>query len=506
VAKRSTQTMSASLAAPVGGWNARDALADMDPNDAVILENIFPETTYVCMRYGYTRFCTGITGQVESLMTLSGLTTNRLFAAAGTAIYNVTAGGAVGAAVQTGLTNARWQHINYSNTSGNYLYIVNGADAPRYTPDGTTWTNAAITVATPANFVHINAHKDRLWFVEENTLKAWYLPTSAINGAATAFDLSGVTTRGGYLMAMATWTIDAGYGVDDLAVFITSVGDVAVYRGTDPASSSTWSLVGVWELGAPIGRRCFMNYGGDLLLICRDGVQPLAAYLQSSRTNPKVALTDKIQNAMAESASLYGSNFGWQVLQYPQKNMLLLNVPAQEGDMQEQYVMNMITKAWAKFTGWEANCWTLFDDELYFGGNTFVGKAWDTLSDNGSAIAADGLQAFNDFKTQAKQKRFTMIRPILQTNGVPSTFSNVNIDFDTSDPTSALSFTPTSYAAWDVALWDTGVWGSDVVVSKNWQGATGIGFWGAPRLKVSASGIQVRWLSTDLVMELGGIL
>jgi hypothetical protein len=501
------RAVSASLAAPTKGWNARDALGDMDPLYAVILENWFPSTSDVAMRFGYSDHVTGITGQVESVMSYNGLTTDRLLAAAGTAIYNVTSAGAVGAAILSGMTNARWQYINYANLSGAYIYIVNGADSPRYW-DGSSWTVAAIVGSglTNANLIHINAHKNRIWFVEDETLNAWYLATSAIAGAATKFDLTGVATMGGYLMAMATWTIDAGYGVDDLAVFLTSEGEAIVYRGTDPASSSTWGLVGVWILGAPIGRRCFMKYGGDLLVISRDGIQPLAAALQSSRTNPKVALTDAIQQATTASVTLYGSNYGWEIAHYPSQNMLLLNVPVQEGDVQEQYVMNTITKAWCKFSGWDANCWALFNESLYFGGNGFVGLAWDGLDDNGSAINADGLQAFNYFNSPAKLKRFTMMRPILQTNGTPSTLAALNIDFDTSDPTSPLAFTPTSYGVWDVGLWDTAIWGSDVVISKSWQGANGIGYCAAPRLKVSASGIQVRWVSTDIVAEPGAIL
>lgn len=498
------KAVSVTLPAPTGGWNARDALGDMDPKDAVVLKNWWPSTSDVVLRYGHTRFATGISGQVETVMSFNGLTSSKLLAAAGTAIYNVTAGGAVGAAVQSGLTNARWQHINFANTSGNYVYMVNGADAPRHW-DGTTWTNPVITVVTAANLIHINQHKSRIWFVEKNTLNAWYLPTSALAGAATKFDLSGIANNGGYLMAMATWTIDAGYGVDDLAVFITSQGDVIVYRGTDPSAAATWALVGVFSVASPIGRRCFEKYAGDLLIITQDGLEPLSGYLQSSRTNPKVALTDKIQGAMTSAASTYGSNYGWQIAMYPKQYMVLLNVPTQEGNMQEQYVMNTITKAWAQFTGWNANCWELYGDDLYFGGNGFVGKAWNGLTDNGSAINADGLQAFNDFKL-SDVKRITMMQPILQTNGTPSILATINLDFDTSDPTSPLSFTPTSYGGWDSAVWDTSVWGSDLVVSKAWQGATGVGRWCGPRLKASASGIQVQWVSTTVVFEKGGIL
>ena len=63
----------------------------------------------------------------------------------------------------------------------------------------------------------------------------------SVGGAANVLDLSSVMHFGGKLTAMATWTIDAVYGVDDNLVLISDKGEVAVYRGTDPTSASTWS-------------------------------------------------------------------------------------------------------------------------------------------------------------------------------------------------------------------------------------------------------------------------
>ena len=53
-----------SLAAPIGGWNARDSQANMNPLDAVTLVNLFPTPTDVTLRKGYTKASTGITGNV----------------------------------------------------------------------------------------------------------------------------------------------------------------------------------------------------------------------------------------------------------------------------------------------------------------------------------------------------------------------------------------------------------------------------------------------------------
>ncbi|MBV5268006.1 MAG: hypothetical protein JZU67_05800, partial [Burkholderiaceae bacterium] len=137
--KPSTQrSQSVSVAAPIGGWNARDSLGAMDPLDAVTLTNFWPGTNSVILRNGYTKYATGITGVVQSLFAYSSGTSNKLFAVAVDSIYDVTAGGAVGAASVTGLSNAKFQYINITTTGGSYLMCVNGADKLR-TFDGTSW-------------------------------------------------------------------------------------------------------------------------------------------------------------------------------------------------------------------------------------------------------------------------------------------------------------------------------------------------------------------------------
>jgi len=476
----------------------------MDPLDAVSMLNYFPRTTSVDLRYGYSQYATGFPAQVETVFSYSGGTTDKLFGASGTAIYDATAGGAIGAAALSGQTNARWQYENITTSGGSYIIAVNGADTP-VVYDGSSWATTSITGVTSTQLINIALHKNRLWFVQAATLKAWYLGTQAIAGAATAFDLSAFCPHGGFLMAMGTWTIDAGYGVDDMLVFVTSNGDVLVYRGTDPTSASTWALVGVWWIGSPIGRRCLIKYNGDLLVICQDGIIPMSSLLQSSRTNPRVALTDKIQQATSTAVSVYGGNFGWQMMVFPQENMLLLNVPTAVG-AQEQYVMNTITKSWAQFQGWNANCWALYGDNIYFGGPTYIGKAWDTNADAGSAIDANFQQAFNYFGSSAQQKHFSMMRPTLQTNGTPSIQGSINIDFDESAPTASLQVVSVTGSVWDTALWDDGTWGDAPPISRAWQGAAGVGYCGSVRFASQTNGLTLSYIATDIVMQPGGVL
>lgn len=493
--------------APVKGWNARDPIAAMSPGEAIDLINFFPTTTDVVSRKGISNHVTGIGQQVESLMvynTPSG--TQTLFCAAGTNIYDVS--GSSATTVVTGQTNARWQHVNFTNSSGiSYLCCFNGMDSPQYW-DGTSWitvtgiSTPAITGLTTSNIVSAAMHKRRMWLCEKNSLKAWYLPVDAVGGAANAIDLSGIAKRGGYIMEIGTWTLDAGEGLDDYWVAVTSEGEVIVYGGTDPSNGATWAIKGVWYIGEPISRRCMTKFGGDLLLVLKNGVFPLSKALLSSSVNPRVAITDKISQAMNTAASIYSSNFGWELVHYPAADMLILNVPVVEGVKQEQYVMNAITGSWCRFTGWNVNCFAVSGGELYCGGDGVVSKAWDTFSDNNTNITAEAKTAFDYFNTKNK-KAWKMARPIISTSGSPTVEIGINVDYEEGDNFGAVTFSSSASAYWGVGLWGMGLWASGLAALKNWIGISGMGLCAATRLKVASSKIEVRWQSTDYLFEPG---
>jgi len=479
------------------------------------MQDWFPLTSEVMLRKGYSKFATGFSGNSETGLVYAGGSSNKFMTVTnGGNVYDITSGGAVGAAMTSGLTNGRWQYTNITTSGGSYLMMVNGTDKLR-TFDGTTWHKDGdgapydVTGFDTSNAHNITLFKNRIWLVEKNTLKVWYLPITAIGGAATALDLSAIAQRGGYLIAMVTWTVDGGNGIDDLAVFITNKGEFLIYQLTDPTTPSGIALKGVWYIAPPLGKRCSLKFGGDVLVITQLGVVPLGKYFLSPQIDQRIALTDKIRSAVSTAAMNYGSNFGWQLCHYAKGNQLYLNVPVSEGASQQQYVQNTADpqkQPWGgPFTGYKANWFEIFNDEIYFGSNGYVGRAWNTFADNGVAIQGQLLQAFNPFGSD-QQKRFTMFRPILRTNGQPSLQGAINIEFDTSIATSSVATVPANYSAWDTARWDSGTWGVDLIVSKSWQEAGGIGVYGAPQLVAQSNGIETRWTSSDVAFEMGGVI
>jgi len=217
-----------------------------------------------------------------------------------------------------------------------------------------------------------------------------------------------------------------------------------------------------------------------------------------------VSITNKIQYAMSVAISTYGANFGWSLLYYPKENQLIMNVPVATGQ-EQQYVMNTITKSWCNFTGWSANCWEIYQDDPYFGGNGYVGKAWNGTVDDTSNINGFALQSFQNYGS-ATQKQCKMIRYHLLSNGTPSIFGNVNVDYNLDDQSAQLSFSVPQYGVWDSGLWDAAYWGGGLAPTADWQGTTGIGYSFAPTLNTATQGIQLQWVATDLVFEAGGVL
>lgn len=494
-----------SFPASTKGLNLRDSKTKMDKRFALVLDNIFPEETYVRLRRGAEARVTGFPGPVESLMEWSGAASAKLFAASVAGIYDASTPGTVGAAVVTGLTNAKWQHTGFANAGANYLVAVNGAD-PVKNYDGTSWTEPAITGVTPANLIGVAAHKNRLWFIEKETTNAWYLAANAIAGSATKFDLGAVFSRGGKLQLIGRLSQDAGDGVDDFLAFYSSNGEIAVYQGTDPADANAWALSGVFLAGAPVGNRALLRVGGDQALIGADGIVSTQRMLALDRTAAdQASVSNRIDPALATAIRLYGSNDGWQAVSYPGGHMALINVPI-SSSRSIQYVMNTQTRAWCRFTGWNAKCFGVFQDRLYFGTADSVVLADTGTADLGLEIEADMLPAFQDFGSGSLLKNFKMARPLFRSNALPTLAIRMNTDYGDDRPTAAdATAVSAASATWGSSVWGAFVWAAQTT-QRAWYAALGSGFTASPRLYVSTATATLELDAIDVIYERAAVV
>lgn len=566
---RRTVARAAQITAPVGGWDASSALADMPGDRAVQLKNWFPQPGYVEVRRGYryhawdlgasvktvtadagtdalTSVAHGLTdttavriyattsvpaglsaantyyvrdaaadtfklaatsggtaidltsagsgtiyvwsvatAAVESLMVWQGPASNKLFAATSGAIWDVSSS-QVGTPSLTGLSSARWQHTMMTTSAGAFLFCVNGTDSARHY-NGSAWATPTITGITSSDIIHVCLHKKRLWFTIKDSTKAAYLATDAVAGAATEFNLGAQFSRGGYLVGMTTWTRDGGAGSDDFAVFVSSRGQCAIYAGTDPASATTWYLVGVFDVPTPIGRRCFARFGGDVLLVTLEGVFPLSQLLAVDQSQAgRVAVSENIATAFNTAARSYASMHGWEACVYAKGTRLIVNIPTVEGSTASQFVMNTLTGAWCEFDGHGANAWAVYNDNIHFastGGSVYRADIGSTDAD--AAITAIGQTAYTSSGSPSI-KRYTLLKPLLTVEDSSRPALGISVDFaETSSLSTATSAAATSGGSlWDTAVWDTFLWGGAVVQRNEWVSVNAIGTWASIKFQV----------------------
>lgn len=495
--------------APVGGWNARDGLALMDPGDAVTLDNFFPQQGKVVSRGGFASHATGVgSGNVETIAEFHSGSTRKLITAGGGKVYDATSAGAA-SQLGTGFSNDRWQTANMNAKIG----LVNGADAPQ-DYDGATFGAMSISGSglTIANLIGINIFKSHSYFWEDNSQDFWYSAVNALGGTLTKFPLSRVGTFGGKLVAMATWTLDAGDGVDDLAVFVMSSGETIVYQGSDPGDAQDWSLVGVYRIGAPLGIRAVSKFGGDLIISTKDGYTPLKQALQRGRVDQRGTISDKISGAVIAAARSWAPNFGWQIVPYPRGNFILFNVPTSSTTF-HQHIVNTVTGAWCRFTGLNGHSWGTYNDNLYFGGDD--GTVWQAdkgVSDNAANITLTGQHAFNYLRDAGHLKRVTALAPVLGGTGDLTVKINVQVDFKQS-PLAETSYTLSTGAVLE-QTWGSieeewqdieEVWAEFSTIEQRWLSTTGIGYAIAARMEI-ASQERVEWYATQYLIEAGGVV
>ncbi len=505
----------------VGGINAFDAISAMPEQDAITLRNWYP-TTYGCtLRKGYVKHAGNFNGTVETMMVWKSNTGEEtIFAIDGDGIYDITVVGDVVGAPQVSLTEPQVQSVILGNDAGTHLIGFNGSDngvwysalgwqrllAGNGTDNG-TWSGV-----DPANLIQCTVHQRRLWAVEKDTAIGWYLPPNQIYGIASNFDFGPVFKRGGFLQTLTTWTRDAGDGPDDYLLAISSVGEVAVYKGTDPDTADTWALVGVYFIGSTFTRRCTVKYGGDVVILTQYGLVSMNSVINNpSESALSTAISAKIQNLISNLVSEGDEREGWALTMYPSASMLILNVPGVEISQNFQLVLNTVRNAWTIFEGMSAFSWVTTVDSLLFGTGDAVYRAWEGHKDGagydnegGRSIVGTVQQAFSFFGDLGNQKHFKMVRPTFITVSSFEYNVSINIDYrfdEPPEPNNPVQLFP--QGVWDETNWDECTWAGGTNSVADWLSVTGIGFTASLAMTLKSSQ-EVTWVSTNWMYEIGG--
>lgn len=502
------------IPAPFRGWYTLEADTQMPVGSAKILDNFWPEADIVSLRKGSKNHVTGLPPRVDTLMTYRSGAVKKMFAASGAGLYEVSTAGEVGLSVYP-LTEPRCSYTNFATSGGQFLIIANGSDAPiKY--DGTNFTGISIAdggPTDPGDISFVWQYRARLYFLAKDSTVFYYLPADSIGGALGLFDVGGSLSRGGKLIAAGRWTVDAGFGPDDMLVVVSDQGELVVFNGRDPSDANSWSVVGVFTVGKPVGDRCLQNIGGEMVVVCEDGAVALSTIIRFDRAEQKkAAVTANIAKAFNETIRQRGFGPDWGVFLWSGGSMLVCNVPGPAA-MPEQYVMNVQTGAWARFTGIPATCWEEFDGSAYYGTNDGrVVKFWHGSTDAGVPVKAAMVPAFTSLG-YGGVKSLSLMRTNLIASSNAKVSVGVGVDYEIRlRNLIALDFGDIT-SQWDISPWDVTPWGdADSLRRQAWQGVSGVGYTFAPILTVETLflgndfEITFKVISFELVASNGGIL
>lgn len=524
----------ASFPAPVGGWVSNRSLAvprgPDQPPGAAVLENWFPTSTGIILRRGCVRHATtNDASPIRAMFTYATGSMERIYAATDAAVYDVTTvsdpydpTALSGLDVLSNQNGGDWSVVQFATSGGTFLIGVNGAD-PGFQFDGTAWQDAdsggaAITFGgsglTTADMSQVWVYQKRVWFIQKNSLSAWYLAADSIGGAATELPLGGVFVRGGTLLWGQAWSLASGGagGLSDQCVFCSTEGEVAAYQGIDPGDAESWSKVGTYRVGKPLGKKAIFKAGGDIGIATTVGLISLQSAANTDYAAlGRLAISSPIE---AEWARLVQerSNDDWRCQIWPDGQAMFVSIPAGDNDEPMILCANVNTGRWCKITAWDVTAMEVFGGRFWFGGKDgAVRQGWVGGSDEGMPYAGRCLTLFDNLDAPANLKVAKLARAVKRSTFDVNERLHVAADFNEAfPPMPNIPQLPTA-SLWDSGLWDQAIWDSaqELLVTARWKSVAGSGQDLAIGIQVASGAnapVDVEVIRFDLTYEVADVV
>jgi len=499
------QLQAITLPAPTRGIIQNENEAYMAPGGAIVMDNWVPTMRGAKLRGGCIRWSVlPETTPVISAFHYASGNVQKMFAGNAGKLYDVTANAAP-TLIKSGQASGNYCASQLANQSGDYLMVVNDAgDYPlRY--DGTAWTTlnggqitgpAGSTVVAGHNLTYVCKYRNRWFFIEGGSMNAWYLPLNAIQGALSMIPLSGAATKGGKLLFCASWSIDAGDGIDDKIVFATDLGELLIFTGSDPSVAANWRQEGRYQVPAPMGMNAHMPIGGDMLIATVGGIVPISASItKTSEELELAAITRQIKPMWRDEVNAKRA-WSWTMENWEEYGGIFVTWPG--GDPGNRYcaAVNAATGAWCRFVGYDATCFVRMRGDMFFGTQGgIVMQADRTGYDDGVPYVANLVGGWEMFASPPNTITWRQARASFAASNAQPFQPQLSacVDYVVTLPTPPPPGPDPGLAeVWDQGLWDHARWdqpapGRPVVTNTGWVSIGMTGFSHAPIVQVTVA-------------------
>jgi hypothetical protein len=311
------------ISAPSGGLNTKNNPVMMEQTDAIIMKDAVVEEGVIHRRDGFVPkeerlgFVTQDTGEFDLLPIELAPDHKQVLMRLGswTVGGTVYTGGIVYGddgfvtCTQSTLTSFRADYIKFA---GQQIYVPDGIlDVPHYYKhDNTTFADTLI----PCNLTHadpddgfdpkklfkVESHGKRLFFLEDGTMRLWYIDqVGAFQGNMEYIDVSYLAKTGTKLVELVEWTRTGADSINTMLMAFSDEGEVFVWTGLDPEGTD-WTLAGTYYIPPPIGTRCVVQVGSDVLVMTEKGLYSADDFTAQNSQNKLIAFSDKIEKSIKE--------------------------------------------------------------------------------------------------------------------------------------------------------------------------------------------------------------
>jgi hypothetical protein len=167
--------------------------------------------------------------------------------------------------------------------------------------NGTTLAAVGFTGPTLTNVVGGFVYKDRLCVFEHLDQSVWYGSLGGVAGAFSEYPLQNITQDNGNVMCGFSVSLSSGLDSQVLFCIVFDTGEVVAYQGSNPASISTWDLVGRFRIAAPLGYQSYIEANGDILVLTKQGIVSIRALFTTAQGNTQAAsITREIEDYWLE--------------------------------------------------------------------------------------------------------------------------------------------------------------------------------------------------------------
>jgi hypothetical protein len=492
----------------------------MDPSFALELINVFPGSGAPTVRGGYFRLAKPATSTIKFMAELPKPDgSSVMVVGTDTALYSITTAGVVSTITKASPhTNGEFNYTIFNNK----IYLCNNAgtatDQAQYWDGSAAQAlNLSFTGVSLQNLINVSTYRERLYFVEKNSLNFWYGALKAIGTTATAltsYDTSYTFKHGGYLLHAGTYTNQTAATSQNLFFACTSEGELAFWQGTDPANTTgadPWTLVARYKIGKPLGFRSFIRVNQDIWIVTQQGVVPVSSLFQADPEAAVRVVSDKINPLIASSAKNVPFSYLWSGFTWSAGRRVYISAPI-SASTSWLLVYSMDSKGWTIFqlystTDGLSSC--LFNNLPHYGSSN--GTIWKgeighadraETSVAGNAINFSYRSAFSFYNARGNYKVFRDIRPILQTQKGLSFSLGLDLDFKRNAIIPVVSTSSGDTTAWGSA------WGSPWAAATEYlydrYAVKGQGNCAAIRFGGSIRDVSCQILSFEVRFEIGG--